>query len=177
MLNQLDLSRYYENNASSSARNKTSSIKMKTPIFKGDHGEKPLKFLVDLQKYIENYSDKKGENVKILISQCLLKGAKNWFNLVEKDINDYETFVDQFQKRYWNATIKDGLRRIFNSGTYSESGKQTRVEYALKLFNIAEDLEISDDQEQIINCRSIDSAPGSDMQTHCLALRDYCIIH
>ena len=151
MFNQLDLDKDIENNASASITNKPPSVKMKAPIFKGDHGEKPLKFLVDLQKYFENYSDKKGENTKILISQCLQKGAKNWFYLVEKDINSFDSFVDLFKKRYWNITIKDGLRRIFNSGAYSIKGKQTRVQYALKLFNIAEDLEISNDQEEIIN--------------------------
>ena len=46
-------------------------------------------------------------------------------------------------KRFWNISVQDGLRRTLTSGAYLSGGYLTRVNYATRLFGIAEDLKIS----------------------------------
>ena len=124
------------------------TVKIKASTFKGEVGEKPLQFLSDLKKYVEKYKD---DDIKTLINQCLSKFAKNWFYLIEDQITSYENFEELFRTRFWSNSIKDGLRRTLNSGAYIENGNLSRVNYATKMFGIAEDLKIAEDESTIID--------------------------
>ena len=83
------------------AMNTTGTMaKIKAPIFKGEAHEKPLQFLSDLEKYINAYKNSNESNIAALISQCLIKNAKNLFYLVQREITSYEKFQEIFKKRY-----------------------------------------------------------------------------
>ena len=47
----------------------------------------------------------------MLISQCLEKSAKNWFYLIEKDVNNLQDFEIESKERYWSKEIQTALRR------------------------------------------------------------------
>ena len=53
--------------------------------------------------------------------------------------------------RFWSNSIKDGLRRTLNSGAHIESGNLSRLDYATKMFRIAGDLKIAEDESTIID--------------------------
>ena len=81
----------------------------------------------------------------------MTKYAKSCFYLIEKEIDNYDKFEELFKKRFWNISIQDGLRRTLNSGAYISNGNLSRVNYAMRLFGIAEDLNIAADSEAIIS--------------------------
>ena len=124
------------------------TVKIKALTFKGDVGEKSLQLLSDLKKYVEKYKD---DDIKTLINQCLSRYAKSWFYLIEDQITNYEKFEELFRTRFWSNSIKDGLRRTLNSGAYIENGNLSRVNYATKMFGIAGDLKIAEDESTIID--------------------------
>ena len=73
-------------------------LKIKPPIFEGKPSEKPLRFLSELKDYVSLYNTSSKDNLKILINQCLKKGAKDWFYLFKDKINSFQEFEKLFKK-------------------------------------------------------------------------------
>ena len=130
------------------------NVKIKPAIFKGESYEKPVKFISDLKKYINMYKVKEGDEIT-LISSCLEKSVKDWFYINEKYIKNFLDFEERFRPRFWNQEIQESLKRKLNLGSYRENGKLSRVDYALKLFNSAEDLGMSEDETELVRLISL----------------------
>ena len=90
-----------------------------------------------------------------MITQCLTEYAKIWFYFIKKDIDSYEKFEELFKKSFWIVTVQNGLRGTLTSGAYVSSGNLTRVNYATRLFGIAEDLNVSENERHNITISNV----------------------
>ena len=79
--------------------------------------ERPIKFLNDLDKYIEFMRIHPAESIQI-VSQALEGIAKDWWYVYESDVQEYEQFEGLFKDRFWNSAIQRQTRRKVEFGTF-----------------------------------------------------------
>ncbi|XP_043276089.1 uncharacterized protein DDB_G0287625-like [Venturia canescens] len=79
--------------------------------------------------------------MKYLLSQSLEKAAKEWWELVEDQVNSFDDVEKRFINRFWSHDVQRKVRKDLEFGRYPEKpGRLTKVEYATRTFGAARDL-------------------------------------
>ncbi|XP_043276093.1 putative uncharacterized protein DDB_G0272516 [Venturia canescens] len=118
----------------------TNKIKIKPPTFDGSSNKRPIKFIKEFRHYCE-VTNPTFTEMKYLLSQSLEKAAKEWWELVEDQVNSFEDIEKRFTNRFWSHDVQRRVRKDLEFGKYPEKpGKLTKVEYATRTFGAARDL-------------------------------------
>ncbi|XP_043271254.1 putative uncharacterized protein DDB_G0272516 [Venturia canescens] len=118
----------------------TNKIKIKPPTFDGSSNKRPIKFIKEFRHYCE-VTNPTFTEMKYLLSQSLEKAAKEWWELVEDQVNSFEDVEKRFTNRFWSHDVQRRVRKDLEFGKYPEKpGKLTKVEYATRTFGAARDL-------------------------------------
>ncbi|XP_043267681.1 putative uncharacterized protein DDB_G0272516 [Venturia canescens] len=118
----------------------TNKIKIKAPTFDGSSNKRPIKFIKEFRHYCE-VTNPTFTEMKYLLSQSLEKAAKEWWELVEDQVNSFEDVEKRFINRFWSHDVQRRVRKDLEFGKYPEKpGKLTKVEYATRTFGAARDL-------------------------------------
>ncbi|XP_043287521.1 putative uncharacterized protein DDB_G0291812 [Venturia canescens] len=118
----------------------TNKIKIKPPTFDGSSNKRPIKFIKEFRHYCE-VTNPTFTEMKYLLSQSLEKAAKEWWELVEDQVNSFEDVEKRFINRFWSHDVQRRVRKDLEFGKYPEKpGKLTKVEYATRTFGAARDL-------------------------------------
>ena len=122
---------------------------MKPPTFSGDHKERPIQFLNQLNDYLNIYR-LEGKNSLCMISQCLVGNAKKWWQLNDGNFNNVDEFSRAFKNRFWNVDVQKMVRKKIDFNRFNESGKSTRTNYAMEIFSLAKDLDNPYSEEELV---------------------------
>lgn len=66
--------------------------------------------------------------------------AKDWWTLIEEDVNSWGDFENQFCSRFWNEDVQHRVYETLDHGWYNPESKQKRLSYAINLIGIAREL-------------------------------------
>lgn len=138
----------YTNERSSVADKVWGAPKLTAPIFKGNNGERPMRFLQEFKKYCETLGPR--YDFRALAEQSLCQIAREWWSLVEIEIRNWTDFEYYFTRRFWNEDIQHQVRESLEYGWYNPESKQKRFAYAIHLIGIARELTPRLTEEQII---------------------------
>lgn len=88
--------------------------KLITPTFRGYASERPMRFLSELDKYRQALGPQC--NIKVIIEQSLTNLAKDWWRLVEDNVETWENFKEEFIQRFWNDEVQYQVHQNLNFG-------------------------------------------------------------
>ena len=109
-----------------------------------------MQFLRDLRKYIEIH-ELEVQEIFALISQCLQGIALKWWTLTENSINSLDEFTTVFKARFWNSAIQKTYRMKIEFHHYESTANQSRTEYAMEIFSLAQDLDTPYTEQDLID--------------------------
>ena len=111
----------------------------KSPVFKDEPFEKPIRFLNELKKYLD-FIKPDTESLNYYFSKSLDGEAKTWWYVVQDKIATWEDFENEFRDQYWNSIFQQNLHWKVGHITYYSNSKITRVQYATQVLSIGQDL-------------------------------------
>ncbi|XP_023248187.1 uncharacterized protein LOC111643991 [Copidosoma floridanum] len=133
-----------------STTNSSPSLNLSVPKFKGRDGERPIKFLSELERYV-NYVRPRDSDLPCIFAECCEETARDWWYLHEHKAKTLAEFKRKFCERYWSPAVQQSLRRKLEFGQYQLGGKYTRAEYATHMFGFARDLDIPSNDKNLLH--------------------------
>ena len=113
--------------------------KIKAPLFSGEDGARPIKFLHDLENYLKAINAT-NEDCMIYIQSTLTKTAAKWFYVHRENFQDFDTFVVHFEARFWSEPIQRKFRNKLEIGHFYQKRDKTRMAYITEILDIAKEL-------------------------------------
>ncbi|XP_050516292.1 GATA zinc finger domain-containing protein 4-like [Diabrotica virgifera virgifera] len=80
-------------------------------------------------------------DIKDYIRMTLSDNAATWFASIENDLDNLQTFENQFLNYYWGELEQARFREVLYFGKYNRNLSLNMVDYALKLITVAKYLE------------------------------------
>ena len=68
-----------------------------------------------------------------LIERSLAGPPGDWCQIIKDDVNNFQTFLDKFLKRYWNEQAQHELRRKLELGSHTGDRTRSRTESAIRM--------------------------------------------
>lgn len=99
--------------------------KLTLPKFAGRHFEKPMQYLRDLKRYLD-ISGIHGD-FPYLIHDSLTGTPLQWWQLVEEELDTFETFKIKFIKRFWNENTQRNIAHNLEFGFYNDFKQKKRT--------------------------------------------------
>lgn len=79
------------------------------------------------------------EEMCCVIAQTLGQNCRQWFYVIQHNIEDWETFEREFRDYYWNQTVQMEARRKVHFGKYYKNLNSTRAQHVMKIMSLAKD--------------------------------------
>ena len=136
---QLVLENKLQRNLGSSSAVSPWLNKYPMPEFSGHRRERPMRFLKDFERYISAI-DITANDYNYIIYACLDGIAREWWELVSQNDENISSFGEKFIKKYWNENVCFQISSNLQFGRHISNGNLSRVEYAIKMINNANDL-------------------------------------
>ena len=115
------------------------------PKFSGHRREQPMRFSKDFERYISAI------DINYVIYACLEDMAREWWELVSQNDENFVSFRDKFIKKFWNENVCFQISSDLQLGRHIPSGNLSRVEYAIKMINNAKDLIPPPSENEIVS--------------------------
>lgn len=128
------------------------SLQAKPPVFSDGYADTPIRFLKDLKTYIEFSKPNSANELHFLLKNSLDGEVKNWWYMINSAISTWEDFEKEFRGSFWNSTVQGNLKWKIGFGKYFP-GKLSRVQYAIQLFTMGRDLDMTE-EEVIVKLRN-----------------------
>lgn len=128
-------------------------VPMKPPTFDGSGKIRPMKFIREFRQYCMVTRPTTRE-LKYLFGQSLERAAKEWWALIEDNVESLDELEKRFCRRFWSKEVQQKVRRSIEMGFYPQDAKFSRVEYAVRLFGSARDLTPRPNDEDIVSSLS-----------------------
>ena len=93
------------------------------PKFKGYMNERPMKFLKELERYVESMALDENQ-LKRKITQCLEGDALSWWHLHDEQVTNFETFSAKFKDMFWSKFVQREVKRRVDYGKFQEGGRK-----------------------------------------------------
>ena len=124
-----------------------SNIENKPPTFKADDKDRPLKFLRDMQQYVQS-NNLEINQIKYILSRSLMENAASWWDITCRRIESWEDFEKHFRDRFWSNIKIKRLQETLRYGRYR--GNMTRMQYASDILSLMYELEPETDESEKI---------------------------
>ena len=113
--------------------------KYSMPKLSGHKRERPMRFLKDSERYISAIDIRTSDFIYIIYAG--LEGiAREWWELVSQNDENFGSLRDKFIKKFWNENVCFQISSDLQFGRHMPNGNLSRVEYAIKMINNAKDL-------------------------------------
>lgn len=124
-------------------------LRVVPPTFNGKPHEQPVKFLKDLRAYCEVVGADPVQ-VHFITSQAMQGTAGEWWQVIEDETPNWNTFVEKFTARFWSESRQSDVRARLQFGQYEARLGITYCEYAVRLLGLARDLSIKPSEAEVI---------------------------
>jgi len=117
--------------------------------YSGSASDNPIQFLNEIRDYFNMHNINSSFKLGIAVS-CLQGMAKTWWRCLNTKINTYEQFEKSFKDQFWGRKEQDRILNKLVTGKFYIGGTMNRWEYALNLYELAQELKVKLTDDQII---------------------------
>ena len=82
----------------------------------------------------------KDSDTHYLIERSLTGPPGDWWQIIKDEVNNFQTFLNKFSRRFWNEKAQHELRRKLEFGCHQVGKMGSRSEYAIRLYAEAKEL-------------------------------------
>ena len=117
---------------------RNAGIKYVLPEFQGDTS--PIRYMNQMKQYWEAVKPRDSDT-HYLIEKSLGGPPVDWWQIVKEEVNNLQTFLSRFSRRFWNEQAQHELRRKLEFGSHQGGRMGSRAEYAIRLYAEARELQ------------------------------------
>ena len=120
------------------------------PTFGNNGGQNPIKFIRDLENYLEIKSVPEGMK-PMVVRNCLTDNAASWYEMLNTEGTTYGEFKRKFIDHFWDRTRQEEVRSKLNQGKFNPRGHLKMADYFIQMGQLAKLLEPPISTSDMIN--------------------------
>jgi hypothetical protein len=104
------------------------------PKFNGRSSSNPNEALTRIKRYYERSLTRQPDlnphtQLIDILETCFEGHASRWLQLIKNDIHNWESFADEFLRKFWSRELQKGIKARIENERYRTNGTLSRSEY------------------------------------------------